>query len=85
MIDQHPFFYSDAGGEVGETVSTVAGERWECPQCGEEVVIGGLSGYEHSGGYEDGDGTTWWLYLECPECEYQDSAGRVKSQIEGEN
>jgi predicted RNA-binding Zn-ribbon protein involved in translation (DUF1610 family) len=77
------FFYPDVGGEAGEFIEEVRGETWECPMCGYDIVIGGMSGYEHDGGLEGGDGTKWWLYLECPDYGYKDSYRDVKARTIG--
>jgi len=75
------FFYPEDGGEVGEIVSTVVGETWECPHCYSELVVGGLDGRPHEHGVEDENGDKWWLYLECPDCGHEERYSRVQDQI----
>ena len=71
------------GGELGEEVSELIGKSFKC-HCDRKIILGtqdNFEGYRHNGGLADGKGVTWWLFVECPNCEYRWSWLKIKGMM----
>lgn len=62
------------GGDVAEEIQKLQGKKFTC-FCKHIFDLTGnfqIFGYgPHDGGYADKNGKKWWMYLHCPECEYE--------------
>lgn len=72
------------GGEVAKFIETFRDEEIECQgKCfhseDSRRTMSVFLGYEHSGGLEDAQGKTWWVFYECPKCEYEHSFNCIQS------
>jgi hypothetical protein len=70
----------ECGGKLGQTIIELMGKAFKC-HCGTRIDIDGFVGYQHGGGLADKDGTKYWLFLECPHCEYQWSWSKIEVMI----
>lgn len=69
----------DMGGEVGEFITKWEGKTIKCfGICHTEQVMDSFVGYEHDGGLEDKNGKKYWVFFECPECNYGHSFAKMK-------
>lgn len=73
----------DMGGEIAEFLKKHTGKTIRCfGFCKKERVMDEFMSYEHSGGMEDKDGKKWWIYFECPECQYGHSGHKMNFFME---
>lgn len=68
------------GGEVAEVIKKLVGKSFVC-SCEKEIFANGWLGYQHEGGLADKDGKKWWIYIECPYCEYCWSWHKVEVEV----
>lgn len=71
---QHQTLAPSRGGELGRWIRTATGEAYTCPACGQDVTIGDeapVHGYHHADGLPDETDDRWWVYVVCPDCEYE--------------
>lgn len=71
-------------GEAGKFVRDIWGGTLSC-QCEEKSTIGDeakVKMRDHRAGLEDSTGDTWWIYVVCPNCEYEHSFEYIKSNKE---
>ena len=71
------------GGEIGQTILSMKGKKLTC-SCKQKITVGAWLGYPHEGGLADKDGKKWWVYVECPKCEYDWSWHKVQVEVERE-
>lgn len=77
---------SNIRGEAGMFIAKLRGEKMKCT-CNKPFYLNHFLGYPHDGGLADEDGNRWWIYHECPQCDYQWSFGKIEhrvSQFKGE-
>ncbi len=69
------------GGEIGEIIKALKGKTFLC-SCKNKIIVDNWLGYQHPGGLSNKDGLTWWIYVRCPNCEYDWSWNKVKVECE---
>ena len=69
------------GGEIEQTITSMKGKKFTC-SCKQKITVNGWLGYPHDGGLTDKEGKKWWIYVECPKCEYDWSWHKVANEIE---
>jgi hypothetical protein len=71
------------GGEIEQEIKKLMGKHFYCGgNCKQKITIGAWLGYPHEGGLADKNGKRWWVYIECPKCEYDWSIGKLPTAIE---
>jgi len=68
------------GGEITEIINGLKGKTFVC-SCKKQIKINRWLGYKHGGGLADKNGEKWWLYVECPKCEYCWSWHKVQVEV----
>jgi hypothetical protein len=71
------------GGEIEQTINAMKGKAFTC-SCKRKITVGAWLGYPHDGGLADKDGKKWWIYVNCPKCNYDWSWHKVANEIERE-
>ncbi len=69
------------GGEIEPIIKELKGKVFTC-SCKQKITVGAWLGYPHEGGLTDKNGKKWWVYVECPKCEYDWSWHKVANEVE---
>lgn len=58
------------------------GKEFKCPFCGTKFKLNQPQIYPHPNGLTSKKGGTYWLYYECPGCEYQWAYWKIASFLQ---
>ena len=70
------------GGDVANQLLEINGLKFKCVgMCNKPLPTDTIWGYPHDGGFADGKGVKWWLYVKCPRCYYATSLWKIKKHL----
>ena len=73
----------EMGGEVAAFIEKWRGTLIRCfGVCRQDRIMDNFKGYEHDAGLQDATGKNWWVYFECPKCNYGHSFGKMNFFLE---
>lgn len=72
---------AEMGGAVQIKVEEIMFGRFKC-SCPKIIKIDQVIGYLHEGGVPDKNGTKWWMYVSCPECQYDWSLWKLEKRLQ---
>lgn len=74
---------ANLGGEVADVITKLEGHEFNC-WCNHKFIVFHFMGYKHEGGLADADGVKWWVYIQCPYCNFVWSWNKLENRLKNQ-